>query len=46
MQHLYGVQSSAITNVSLAELYFITTDDMVLSNKLQNAISAVSVVQT
>jgi hypothetical protein len=56
MQHLYGVQSSANTNISAtnipatntpsAELFSILTDDMSLSNKLQNAIWAVSVVQT
>jgi hypothetical protein len=56
MQHLHGVQSSANTNTSAtnilaantssAELDFIATDDMSLSNELQNAISAVSVVQT
>jgi hypothetical protein len=56
MQHLYGVQSSANTNTSAtnipaantssAELCSIATDDMSFSNKLQNAISAVSVVQT
>jgi hypothetical protein len=54
MQHLYGVQSSANTsatnipaaNTSSAELCYISTDDMTLSNELQNAISAVSVVQT
>jgi hypothetical protein len=33
-------------NTSSAELCFIATDDMSLSNELQNAISAVTVVQT
>jgi hypothetical protein len=56
MQHLCGVQSSATTNTSAtnipaaktssAELCFIATDDMTLSNELQNAILAVSAVQT
>jgi hypothetical protein len=56
MQHLYGVQTSANTNTSAtnipaantssAELFCIASDDMSSSNELQNAISAVSVVQT
>jgi hypothetical protein len=58
MQHLCGVQSSANTNTSAinipaantssAELCSIATDDMTLSNELQNenVIAAVSVVQT
>jgi hypothetical protein len=33
-------------NTSSAELFSIATDDMSLSNELENAISAVSVVQT
>jgi hypothetical protein len=33
-------------NTSSAELCSIVTDDMLLSNELKNAISAVSVVQT
>jgi hypothetical protein len=56
MQHLYGVQSSANThststtnipaaNTSSAELFSVATYDMSLSDELQNAISAVSVVQ-
>jgi flagellar hook-basal body complex protein FliE len=55
MQHVYGVESLAKTNTSAtnipvantysAELCSIATDDMSLSNELQNAISAVSVVQ-
>jgi hypothetical protein len=55
MQHLYGVQSSANTNTSAtnipaantssAELCSIPTDDMSLSNELQNVLTAVSVVQ-
>jgi hypothetical protein len=54
MQHLYGVQSSATTNTwatnlpaantSLTELCSIATDDMTLSNELQNATAAASVV--
>jgi hypothetical protein len=54
MQHLYGVQSSANTSatniptvkITSTEFCSIATDDMSLSNELQNAISAVSVVQT
>jgi Tfp pilus assembly protein PilX len=56
MQHLYGVQSSANTNrsannipaanTSSAELCSLATDNITLSNELQNAIAAVSVVQT
>jgi hypothetical protein len=56
MQHLYGVKSSAhtntsatnipATNTSSAKLCSIQTDDMTLSNELQNAIAAVSVFQT
>jgi hypothetical protein len=56
MQHLYGVQSSAnintsetnipAANTSSAELCYIATDNISLSNELQNTISAVSVVQT
>jgi hypothetical protein len=56
MQHMYGVKSSANTNksatnipaanTSSVELCSIATDDMTLSNELQNAIFAVSVVQT
>jgi hypothetical protein len=56
MPHLYGVQSSANTNTSAtniaaantssAEHCSIATDDMTLANALQNAIEAVSVVQT
>jgi hypothetical protein len=55
MQHLYGVQLSANSNTSAlnipaantssAELCFIATEDMLLSNELQNAMSPVSVVQ-
>jgi hypothetical protein len=47
------VQSSANTSatnitakISLAELCFIATDNISLSNELQNAISAMSVIQT
>jgi hypothetical protein len=49
MQHLYGVHSSAntsATNTPSAELYSIATDNMTLSNELQNDISAVLVIQT
>jgi hypothetical protein len=56
MQHLYGLQSSANTNTSATnipaantsstEFCSITTDDISLSNDLQNAMSAVSVIQT
>jgi hypothetical protein len=56
MQHLYDVQSSAIinttatnisaANTSSAELCFIATDDLKLSNELQNALEAESVGQT
>jgi hypothetical protein len=54
MQHLYNVQLSTNTNTSAinipaantssAELCSYATDDMTLSNEIQNAISAVSVV--
>jgi hypothetical protein len=53
---VYIVQSSATTNtsatniaaanISSAELCSIATDDMTLSNELQNAIAVVPVVQT
>jgi hypothetical protein len=50
MQHLDGVLSSAINipaaSTSSAELCSIAIDDMSLSNELQNAKSAVAVVQT
>jgi hypothetical protein len=49
MHHLYGVKSSANTNISAtnipafntssAEICSIATDDMTLSNELQNAIT-------
>jgi hypothetical protein len=55
MQYLYGVQSSASTNTSATnipavnrsseELCSIATDDMSLSNELQNAISALFKLQ-
>jgi hypothetical protein len=49
MEHLYGLLSSATTNTSAtnlpAELCFIASENMTLSNELQNAIAAVSVVQ-
>jgi hypothetical protein len=51
MQHFYGLQSLANTNISAAntssaELCSIVTDDVSLSNELQNTISTVLVVQT
>jgi hypothetical protein len=56
MQHLYGVKSSSNTNtsatnipaanISSAELCYIQTDDISLSNELQNATAAVSVAET
>jgi hypothetical protein len=52
MQHFYGVKSSANTNTlatdipaantSSAELCSVVTDDMTLSNELQNALSTVN----
>jgi hypothetical protein len=47
MQNVYyGVQSSANSNTSSAELCPVATDDVTFLKDLQNAISAVPVVQT
>jgi hypothetical protein len=45
MHHLYDGHSLANTNTSANNILSVATDDMTLANKLQNAISAVSVVQ-